>query len=62
MQVAIHAANDDGLDSNDADYASLDAAFSLRPTPAPEASRRLPAWLVFAAGVALGVVATLLAH
>jgi hypothetical protein len=60
MQVALHAANDDGIDG---EYAALDAAFSLRPTPAPaEASPRLPTWLVFAAGIALGVVATLLVH
>lgn len=60
MQVSIYAANDDGLDS---DYAALDAAFSVRPTPTPAQSRRsLPPLLVFAAGLLVGVVATLLLH
>lgn len=60
MQVAIHAANDDYADG---EYAALDAAFSVRPTAAPQvAAVRLPAWLVFAVGIALGVVATLLVH
>lgn len=59
MQVVIRAANDDG----DGDYAALDAAFSLRPTPAPGLARpKLPAALVFAAGIAVGVITTLLLH
>ncbi len=60
MQVSICAANDDGLDS---DYAALDAAFSVRPTPTLAQPRRgLPPLLVFAAGLVLGVVATILLH
>jgi hypothetical protein len=56
--VSIHAANDDALDG---EYAALDAAFSVRPTPAPaKLARGLPPGLVFAAGIVVGVVATLL--
>ena len=63
MQVAIHHAPTAANDGDDGDYAALDAAFSLRPTPAPEPlGRSLPPALVFAAGLVVGVIATLLLH